>query len=60
MIADVSESAHLQAKENSYANLDELVRGILLAGIDQLLQHRNFEIRKGRIMKSPKGSLVTE
>lgn len=59
MIVDVQEASDLNCQENQFAVLDELVRGILLAGMDQILKHRNFEIRKGRLSKSGT-SMVTE
>ncbi|OXU25496.1 hypothetical protein TSAR_011903 [Trichomalopsis sarcophagae] len=59
MIANVQEASDLNCEENQFAILDELVRGILLSGMDQILKHRNFEIRKGRFTKSGT-SMVTE
>ncbi|XP_023247465.1 putative ATP-dependent RNA helicase DHX30 [Copidosoma floridanum] len=59
MISNVKEVTDLNSKENEFSFLDELVRGVLLAGMDQVLKHRNFEFRKGRLTKSG-SSLVTE
>lgn len=42
----------MSAKENEYAELDELCRGVLLAGLDQVLYQRNFDIRKGLLKKN--------
>ncbi|XP_008559480.1 ATP-dependent RNA helicase DHX30 [Microplitis demolitor] len=42
---------NLSVKENEYAELDELVRGVLLAGLDQILYHRDFDLRKGQVKK---------
>ncbi|XP_043285060.1 ATP-dependent RNA helicase DHX30-like [Venturia canescens] len=36
---------------NEFADLDELVRAVLLAGLDQFLHHRDFDIRKQKIKK---------
>lgn len=59
LIQDVVGSSSLHSAENEYAALDELVRGVLLTGMDQVLKHRNFEFRKGRFTKSG-SSMVTE
>lgn len=51
MINDVNDLDNFNNKINSYSELDELVRGILLAGTDQLLLQRDFDIRKGILKK---------
>ncbi|KAH0554070.1 ATP-dependent RNA helicase DHX30-like [Cotesia glomerata] len=51
MISDSVEYDNMKKSENEFAELDELVRGILLAGLDQVLYHRDFDIRKGQVKK---------
>ncbi|XP_063977853.1 ATP-dependent RNA helicase DHX30-like [Diachasmimorpha longicaudata] len=50
---------NLNAKTNEYAELDEMVRGVLLSGVDQIIYQRDFEIRNGQ-MKKGSSTFVTE
>ncbi|KAK0090899.1 hypothetical protein PV325_000065 [Microctonus aethiopoides] len=52
MLPTIDTLDDMSAKENEYAELDELCRGVLLAGLDQVLYHRNFDIRKGLLKKN--------
>ncbi|XP_015607634.1 putative ATP-dependent RNA helicase DHX30 isoform X2 [Cephus cinctus] len=47
------------ATKNDHAEHDELVRGVLFAGMDHLLQRKKFELIKGRLKNSP-NLMVTE
>ncbi|RZF41369.1 hypothetical protein LSTR_LSTR000083 [Laodelphax striatellus] len=42
---------------NAYAFNDELIKGVLLSGVGNLLIHREYQLRKGVLKKTP--SLVT-
>ena len=59
LIENLQQASELSSRENRYSVVDELVRGVLLAGMDNLLKHRNFEIRKGRLTQKG-SSLVME
>ncbi|KAK0162976.1 hypothetical protein PV327_006700 [Microctonus hyperodae] len=49
MLPSLDDLDNMSAKENEYAELDELCRGVLLAGLDQLLYQRDFDIRKAQL-----------
>ncbi|XP_044020902.1 ATP-dependent RNA helicase DHX30-like [Aphidius gifuensis] len=51
MMNNINDLDNFESKINSYSELDELVRGVLLAGTDQLLLQRDFDIRKGVLKK---------
>ncbi|KAJ8688617.1 hypothetical protein QAD02_024412 [Eretmocerus hayati] len=59
LIPDVVSPQDVNSEQNRYSILDELVRGILLSGMDQILKYRSFEVKKGRFSKSG-SSMVTE
>ncbi|KAL7291092.1 hypothetical protein TKK_0015221 [Trichogramma kaykai] len=59
LVDNVYRATDLNSRENDFATLDELVRGVLLAGMDHILKHRNFDVKKGRLSRSGT-SLVTE
>lgn len=49
---DTPDNLHnFDAKSNEYAELDEMVRGVLLSGVDQVIHQRDFEIRNGQMKK---------
>ncbi|XP_015124522.1 ATP-dependent RNA helicase DHX30 [Diachasma alloeum] len=49
----------LGAKTNEYAEVDEMVKGVLLSGVDQVIYQRDFEIRNGQLKKGS-STFVTE
>lgn len=60
LVENIEKLRDLECMENKFSAMDELVRGVLLAGMDQILFHRFFEVRKGRVKRSDKGSMITE
>lgn len=60
LVENIDRLRDLESAENKFSTMDELVRGVLLAGMDQILFHRFFEVRKGRVKRSDKGSMITE
>lgn len=42
---------NLDSRMNKYATNDELVRGVLLAGLDRVLQRKDGEFKNGRFKK---------
>ena len=51
MLTNPEEYDDLSSPYNEYASLDELVRGVLLSGLDQLLHRRDFDIKKGKVKR---------
>ncbi|XP_011301122.1 putative ATP-dependent RNA helicase DHX30 [Fopius arisanus] len=59
MIDCPKEYHNLNENANEYAELDEMVRGVLLSGVDQVIYQRDFEIRNG-LLKKGSSTFVTE
>lgn len=51
LLPDLESFDNMSMKENAFAELDELVRGVLLSGVDQVLHQRDFDMRKGQLKK---------
>lgn len=41
----------LNSSINKFSNQDELVRGVLLAGLDRILRKKDGEFKNGRLKK---------